>query len=531
MCLLFESSGYGNGIMQQQKLNIAPLKLVLPIMLVFFAISAIGIFNHELWLDEAQHFLIGRDSNSLTELYYNMQYDGHVRLWNYCLFFIAHYITANPIGMQVFHLAIICTTVFIFLRYAPFDIITKLLIISGYFFIYEYNVLSRNYALGILFLFAACKLLAEENKNLLWVGLMLILMCNTHLFFAFAACGIFVFVLYDKIKQRNFDPHFFLFSLLFLTAITSVIVQIKIPADNTYFHPEKIEFGSMNISFAFYGLAKGFLPVPISKNGDFWNHFYFDKLPSFLQAILAVILLIYPFLLLRKSRSSLLFYVVSIFLLLFFLFISQSWASRYFGMFFIFFIAGAWLAGDRGINIFSVEKLRHGTVKAKVFYGFFYFILVCHLFSGVYAYGNDIARPFTEAKNAVRYLQANHLDKNTVVVDGYGAGPALSAYLGKEVFYLNIDKPGSFCYWKKSYFEVPPKPLAEELMQSSYVATQNDFLLVSVRQAPSNEIRCNNCVFEFSELNRFTQGIKKPDYYIYKVTKKIINNLVAVKTE
>jgi len=519
--------------MQQQKLNITSLRFVLPVMLLFFVISAIGIYNHELWLDEAQHFLIGRDSNSLTELYYNMQYDGHVRLWNVLLFFITHYITISPLGMQTLHLIIICTTVFIFLRYAPFDIITKLLIISGYFFLFEYNLISRNYALGILFLFAVCKLLAQKNKNLIWVAVLLILMCNTHLFFAFAASGIFIYMLYDRVKRKDFDLQFFIFTLLFIVAIASIIIQIKIPPDNTYFHPEKVAVTSIdNISLAFYGIAKGFLPIPFSKKGDFWNHFYFDKLPSLLQLFLGFVLLIYPFLFLRKSLASVLFYGISVFFVFSFLLISQSWASRYYGMFFIFFIAAAWLAYNETGNIFSVMKLRQETIKSKIFYSFFYFILVCQLFSGVYAYGNDVARPFTEAKNAIEYLQANRHDKNLIVVDGYGAGPALSAYLGEKVFYLNIDKPGSFCYFKKSNFEVPARSLIVQLNQSTYIATQNNFFLISGRTVPANEIKGNDCVFHFDELKRFTHSIIKPDYYVYKVTKKISDsNLVVVKTE
>ena len=259
--------------------------------------------------------------------------------------------------MQAFHLIIICTTVFIFLRYAPFDIITKLLIISGYFFLFEYNLISRNYALGILFLFASCKLLAQENKNLLPVGVLLILMCNTHLFFVFPAFGIFLCILYHKLKQRNFSTQFFVFVLFFVVAISSVIIQIKIPSDNTYFHPEQVKLNSIrNISSAFYGLAKGFLPIPVATNGNFWGYFFFDKLPSFVKVFLAFVLLIYPFLLLRKSKSALLFYGCSIFLLLLFLFISQTWAARYFGMFFIYFITAAWLAGNESIHVFSIEN-------------------------------------------------------------------------------------------------------------------------------------------------------------------------------
>ena len=526
VCLLFESFTNLNclickKLMQQQKLIIAPLNFVLPALLTFFIISAFGIYNHELWLDEAQHFLIARDSNSLTDLYYNMEYDGHVRLWNILLFFITHDISMSPISMKVFHLMIICTTVFIFLRYAPFDNITKLLIISGYFFLFEYNLISRNYSLGILFLFTSCKLLTKENKNLLWIGLLLILMCNTHLFFVFSALALFMCILYGRIKQRNLNLQFFVFLLFFVIAISSVIIQIKIPSDNTYFHPEQIRFNSIsNISSAFYGLAKGFLPVPISIKGDFWNHFIFDKLSSYLKVILAFILFVYPCLLLRKSKVGLLFYGVCIFLLLVFLFIAQMWASRYFGMFFIFFLTASWLAGNESVNVFSIEKLREGKLRGKVFYGFFYFLLVCHLFSGIYAYGSDVVRPFTEAKNATQYLESHHLDKKIIIVDGYGSGPPLSAYIGKKVFYLNIDKQGSFCYWKKSYFKVPPELLSNELTQSSYVASQTDFLLVSDREVSVNQIRDNNCVFEFVELAKFTNGILKPDYFIYKVTKK-----------
>jgi hypothetical protein len=69
----------------------------LAITIVFFIVSAWGIYHHELWLDEAQHFLIARDSESLRSLYFNMQYDGHVRLWNYLLYFITHYISDNEI--------------------------------------------------------------------------------------------------------------------------------------------------------------------------------------------------------------------------------------------------------------------------------------------------------------------------------------------------------------------------------------------------------------------------------------------------
>jgi hypothetical protein len=102
-----------------------PWKVLMPLMLLYAIVSTIGILHHEIWLDEAQHFVIARDSASITDLYKNMQYDGHVQLWNYLLYFITHYISAEVIAMQLFHLLIINAAVFLFLRFAPFPLWIK----------------------------------------------------------------------------------------------------------------------------------------------------------------------------------------------------------------------------------------------------------------------------------------------------------------------------------------------------------------------------------------------------------------------
>jgi hypothetical protein len=195
-------------------------------------------------------------------------------------------------------------------------------------------------------------------------------------------------------------------------------------------------------------------------------------------------------------------------------------ASRYFGIFFIFFLSAAWLDAYESENIFSISLLKEKLLKQKLSFGFIYFVLVCHIFSGVYAWLIDMQRPFTEAKNVAAFIRSNHFGDSTIVMDGYGAGPALSAYLGKKVFYLNIDQLGSYCIWKKSYFEVPSKPLAVQLNTSSYIATQNNFLLVSARTADSTEIHTSKHSFHLLQLASFTNSIIKPNYYVYKVTKE-----------
>src|ERR1700677_1846062 len=119
---------------------------VMLVMFIYCLVSVIGMYHHELWLDDVQHWLLARDSLSFVELNRNSIYDDHVPLWKYALYFLTHYISRVPLAIQVLHLVIINITVFIFLRNAPLNFIAKILIVFGYYFVFEYCLLCRNYA-------------------------------------------------------------------------------------------------------------------------------------------------------------------------------------------------------------------------------------------------------------------------------------------------------------------------------------------------------------------------------------------------
>ena len=44
-------------------------------------VGLVGAFNHELWRDEAEPWLIGRDSASPADLLRHMSTQGHPALW------------------------------------------------------------------------------------------------------------------------------------------------------------------------------------------------------------------------------------------------------------------------------------------------------------------------------------------------------------------------------------------------------------------------------------------------------------------
>ncbi len=254
-------------------------------MLVYGVACVIGMLHHEVWFDEVQHFLIARDSKSILELATNNKYDIHVLLWKMLLFFDTHYISDNPMSMQILHLVIINIAVYFFLCYAPFNLVAKLLIIFGYYFIFEYSILCRNYALGIMFLFITCKLLSEPGKHLIAIGILMFLMCNTHIFFIFASVGIFIYLCYYNYEHRSFNARFGALTVLLLAGLVISVIEIRnLPADNVYFHPGLTAWLTVhNLSFAVHGLDKGYISFPPLHDPNFWNRHLFEGWSSIIK--------------------------------------------------------------------------------------------------------------------------------------------------------------------------------------------------------------------------------------------------------
>jgi len=489
-----------------------PLSKTLPILSVFVIVSAVGMYYHELFLDEVQHFLIGRDSDSLSSMYWNMRYDGHPRLWNACLYFITHFLTPNYAGMQVFHLLLTTLAAYILLRYAPFNLLTKALILSGYYFLFEYNVLSRNYGPGICLLFAALVLLERPDKNLLYLGGVILLMCNMHLFFTFASIGIYLSLLPDYYQSGLWRTRkFVLFSGMVLLGVIAAVIQFQTPAEDNFF-----QFGPArwmheeSFFFSVRGLVKGWLPIPETSGGHFWNSYWLNegRVPSLVWGVLFLGLLVFPGAVLRDSRKALLFYYSSLLPLLFFFMVTNFTASRYFGMVYVYFLAAAWMKGGiRGLSL---------PLKTAV-----YGVMLLHTVIGGYALAEDIVHPFSEGKSASAYLGG--LAEEHVAVDGCIAGPMLCAYLDKKVYYLDIDQVGSYLTWKKSWFPVQRRTIQDEMKGASYIRDWKDFILVSNRKISADSLPCGDGgnYYKLRPLAAFENSIVAWEvYYIYKAERR-----------
>src|SRR4030043_1421876 len=150
----------------------------LSIILLYSAINIVLLLHHEPWEDEAHTWLVARDLNIIS-IFKQMAYDGTPSLWYMLLVPFAK--TGLPYMSEfILHLIIAIAAVTVFVLYAPFPRVTKVLFIFSYYMAYEYSIIARSYGLSILILFLIAAIYSKRFECPLWYGFLLFLLFNTN---------------------------------------------------------------------------------------------------------------------------------------------------------------------------------------------------------------------------------------------------------------------------------------------------------------------------------------------------------------
>jgi hypothetical protein len=111
-------------------------------------------------------------SSTPLDLFAKLKYEGHPGLWHLLLWVISRF-TSDPIWMQVAHLLIALGIWALIWCASPFKPFEKFLLLLSYYLFGEYFVLSRNYALGVLFGFGFVALWVTRPEQRFWPWVLL----------------------------------------------------------------------------------------------------------------------------------------------------------------------------------------------------------------------------------------------------------------------------------------------------------------------------------------------------------------------
>lgn len=491
--------------------------MIAGLVLLFGVLGIAGVFRHEVWLDEAHHWLLARDSASFSDLVYNARYEGHPLLWNFMLFVLSRF-TANVAAMQVLHVLLATGSVFVILRFAPFRFWWRVLLVFGYFFFYEYNIISRNYALAGLLLGLCCILYVQRKRFLLFCFL-LGLLANTHLFGTAIAGALLVTALLEKRFAGQGQRISGAGLLLFVLLLIPVLLVVVVPSDHFLFDydPDPM-FSAKRFGKGGSVLWKGLIPFPDFSSDHPWNSYaIIAASKKWSTPVIALIWILPAFLLTRRWTVLVYFYVTAFCIALFVYFSPLIVGIRHCGFLWLLFVSALWIqeADATTRSIFPAKFLPRAERFRNIFLPV---LLLVHVIAGVGLYLIDWNRPFSQMKAAASWLQKNR-PQQELIVDVQTIGPPLSAELQKSLYYPVIQTKGSFARWNARPYMIPADTLLVRTQRYVVTLPQHEATMVLSKPLDAAALTlAAKLGLQITNVASFTGGMVRPeDNYIYDV--------------
>ncbi len=480
------------------------------VLLVYVLFAAANIITHEMWRDELQPWAMAASSNSLGELFFNMRYEGHPPLW-YLMLYALSRVTQNFAAMQALHLAIAMAVAYVFLRFAPFTRLQRLLFVFGYFPLYEYAAISRNYSIGILLLFCLCAVMQKGGRwKYITCGVILFLLSFTSLYgFIIVVAFFTVFVLkYLADHEMRIHKRQMALCAIIVPAGLFVSAYIAIPEGPTRCAgPFVISFNKKQAQKALANPWMAFCPIPRQKI-TFWNTNVVRN--RGLLAILGLSVLCLSFLLLARNRDMLLLFFISIFLMIGFQYSKYLGSMRHFGHYYVMLIVCLWLSMFYSRKR-QPAKLFRGFADAgsKIAPAFLGVLLTVQVVAGIEASVIEWIFPFSHSKNAAAYLETNGLAGLPMIGDKDSMTSSVAMRMRRNIYYPAEDKMGSFIVFSRDNFRKTDERMVVEKAREMSDAEHSDVVLIlnyQLRQYADRAVK----------LAQFDNSIvRSEDFYLY----------------
>lgn len=429
----------------QDSHNARTLALSLAFVL-YIAIIAIVMCFHEPWFDEAQSWLIARDSSLTDIISVRPHYEGHPPFWNLLLAIAAK--NGVPYEFGIKGIQLVCASLLgaWLIFKSPFKSASSLatfLIPFTYFACFQYGVTSRPYALLCLSLLVAAHYWnsADSKTSSAWkLAISLMFMCLLSVYGIAFAAG-FTIAWIWRVFSKNISKTLNFSSILHAIKATIAsnwarliswgLIAIFGAANLALAWPAKNAFATRATIDGNSTIAKCFAFIFVMPSESMFTSFYgdismrrmpFDFLPITICTLFS--LAIWAFAIKIAKRRKLLTALVIPYLVL------TIVAVRYFtlhhaGLIFVFLLSVLWIShikeplSSKDIPAIFVKiaptKFRFIKNKAFKINLLISIILAPSLIWNAFACVNDILFDYSPSRAVAQYISSNHLQNKRFV--------------------------------------------------------------------------------------------------------------------
>lgn len=482
-------------------------------LLIFLFVTGLvitGLYFHEPWFDEAQSWLIGRDASMYDILFVLPHYEGHPPLWHIILKAVSLMGLSYEVSIKLVQFLFFELSLILIVFIAPFKNSIKILITGSYFFLYQYSVIARPYAMMMTAAFICAMLYKSREKRPFLYILSLMFLCLCHSYGIAMAGGI---VLADLIEttvtagDRSLQKIFLnnkrkitAYLILFVFAIC--LVMEIMPARDAFAVNMDKKIGFVPSFLLSWLLIPADATVTsISSDLFAMQNRKYDPFELAAAAVISLViwLVLYIFSKNRKKR-------LNVFIP--YLFISVLMAvyaySHHFGVFCIYIVYALWiLADEEPLKISEITAFLHiSSINKKTeklaFLSLYAFIFITNMGWNLYSYATDILNPYDPSRALAEWITDNNFENKSFLAAWAKANKShaifsLNAYFDDGIAYNTNQNKTYLAHtvasaeeyeknveeWKKhskpDFIMLNDKPLVEICDE---LEIENDYLLI-----------------------------------------------------
>jgi hypothetical protein len=458
------------------------------VVLVLVCFNFWQIKHHVLWRDEMQHWLIAAQSRTLPELWANLELEAQAGMWHLLLWCLSK-ISMNPVIMQFVHFAIGTATVVLVMRSAPFPRLIRMLVVMGYYFSFEYLLISRNYVLGVFLVVLFCSLYEKVKQQPTIGGIVLGVLANTSIFGAVISLSLLIGLLIDKRKEDELSPEgssvvkkyyvtlISVYMMLFLGIVLTMLLRQSPDLEGWH-----LTVSVQNVFEIFKNLASGLAPVPVV-SPNFWNYSYISTTTN-QGAALLISLMVFCCALcaLARTHIGLLAFMSGVGLMGTMQYVKWYYTLHHSGHAFILFVACMWLGTT------SWRSRLHSPFIGQISLCCCILLLSVNVCAAGIAAFFHATRPFSGSKRMAGFMSADSIAARPVVAHLDYAATSVSGYLGKSFFMVGNRKYERFIRWNKDrQKDVAVKDILECVVIVAQQSKKNPLVLLNYPESAWKE--------------------------------------------
>ena len=487
-------------------LSTRDLLLALP----FLALIYVELVHHVLWRDELNALGIVWASPTIPSLFWHVHHEGHPWLW-YMILWIPSRFTQSVLVLKWVQ-GIVSTAIILFVALrSPFRRWEKALLLAGYFFVFEYTVLSRMYGVMLLAFVIYMYRRVKHRDSPIGSAVLLGVMASVDTIGIILSLALIIE--YAAAMYRSgrlyFSRRTAALALGLYAAITAFAVWSAKPAKDISWRTTGRPFkDAKDISHLYAAFLRytvlPFLPVRSPRSHFFWNPDVHGALLRFTFPMLLVLALLYWAFRGRWNLLLMLGATIVAGTLLGHLIYSGS--ERHLGVVFLAFVAAAWILRSE-----QQTSLLPWPV---------YILLGISAASSVWALIGSWKRPFSYDKAAAEWIQRSHLENMPLVGNDDTSVVDVAQYLHRPVYMIECSCVDTYLLYSTRRDNYDKSLLPERVLEAAHYYHDQPILFVMVHQMkPEEQQPLEAEGFRIQPLAEFSESEEiAENFYFYRLT-------------